>query len=248
MEKSIGYVLSGIAIAGGIVGAACMLAGAVRDFKAADRYVTVKGLVEKEVKADLAIWNIKFKVSGEDLAALQQQATAQRSSVMTFLTGRGVKPEDVSASLRVIDRKSQEYGEARADQSRFIIETAVQIRSRDVDIVRTASQQTEELVKQGVVLAEDNSCSPGPSYTFTGLNDIKPEMLAQATANARKAAEQFAADSGSKVGSIRRANQGVFSLDERDRVAENSDGGGCNAATPNKKVRVVTTVDYFLAE
>lgn len=246
IDKGVGQVVAGLFLASGIVAAACFLGTAIKDFKAADRYVTVKGLVEREVHADLGLWVIKFRVSGDDLATTQEQAAAQKEIVVSFLKDSGIRDEEIKSTFRVIDKKAQEYGQVQADAARFIIEVSTQVRSSDVDVLEAAGQKTEALVKNGVVLADD-SCGAGPSYTFTKLNEIKPEMLAEATRNARMAAEQFAADSGSSVGSIRRANQGVFSLTERDSVAENNEGGGgCAPATPNKKVRVVTTIDYFL--
>lgn len=246
MSKDTSKMVSGVLLALSIVVAAFILACAARDFTAASRYVTVKGLVERDVEADLALWTLKFRTSGDDLVAAQRQAETNKAAVVAFLTGNGLEEKDMSATLRVIDRKSQEYGEARGDQARYIVETSVQVRTQDIGKVYAAGQKTTALVNQGIALVEDNTCNPGPSYTFTGLNGIKPEMLAEATKNARKAAEQFAADSGSEVGSIRRANQGVFSVNERDRAAESNEGGGCYAATPNKKVRLVTTIDYFL--
>lgn len=247
MNKEMGKLLSGALLAVSIVAGAYVMACAVRDFKVADRYVTVKGLVERDVSADLALWTLKFRTSGDDLVETQKQAMASRDLVVAFLKDNGITDGDISTSLRVIDRKSQEYGENRADQARYIIEVPVQVRTTDVEKVTLANQKTTDLVSKGIALVEDNTCTPGPNYSFTQLNAIKPEMLAEATQNARKAAEQFAADSGSKVGSIRRANQGVFSVNERDRSGE-GDSGGCFAATPNKKVRLVTTIDYFLAK
>lgn len=248
MNKEMGKLVSGALLAVSIVAGACIMAGAVRDFKAADRYVTVKGLVERDVLADLALWTLKFRTSGDDLVETQSRAMANKSVIASFLKENGIADADVSSTLRVIDRKAQEYGESRADQARFIVEVPVLVRSTDVATVAAANQKTGTLVDKGIALVEDNTCNPGPSYSFTKLNEVKPEMLAEATQNARKAAEQFAADSGSTVGSIRRANQGVFSVNERDRLAEGGDGGGCFAATPNKRVRLVTTIDYFLVK
>lgn len=246
IDKGMGYLLSGIFLSLGIVVAAWLIAGAVNNFKAADRYVTVKGLVEKDVRADQGMWVIKFRVSGNDLSAAQAEAAAQKSLVASFLKDAGIADNEVASTFRVIDKKAQEYGQNNDGSMRFIIEVSTQVRTANVDVLEAAGQKTESLVKNGVILADD-SCGAGPRYVYTGLNNLKPEMLAEATKNARKAAEQFAADSGSKVGNIRRANQGVFSLTERDSVAENNDGGnGCTPGTPNKKVRVVTTIDYFL--
>ena len=130
-----------------------------------------------------------------------------------------------------------------------MIEGSVLVRTNNVDLVQSVSGQTSEIVRSGVALSQENSCGGGPSFLFTQLNEIKPEMLAEATKNARKAAEQFAADSGSSVGSIKQAYQGVFSVTPRDQTESNDNSNSCDTvADPNKKVRVVTTVDYFLVD
>jgi hypothetical protein len=117
-----------------------------------------------------------------------------------------------------------------------------------VGAVSKASQSSSALIAKGVALQQDE-CNPGPVYSFTRLNEIKPDMLAEATKNARSAAEQFAVSSGSKVGSIRLANQGVFSVIDRDRASEGSDNGSCGKPSDlNKRVRVVTTLDYYLQD
>lgn len=236
------FIAAGIAVAGALI------AHGLHGMKRADRYVTVKGLVERELSADLAVWPLQVKVAGNDLASVQRDLDASVQKIVAFLKTNGVTENEVEVrGLRVADRRAMEYGEAKADQLRYIIQATVAVRSGNIELVRKVSQLTSELVKSGVALMDDNACNTGPTYLFTKLNDIKPAMLAEATQNARKSAEQFAADSGSAVGQIRQANQGVFSIAPRDQVNESGEGGGCGVPSdPFKKIRVVTTVDYYL--
>lgn len=244
-EPYVKYVGTGACIALGIILGSALLAGGLRDIRRADRYVTVKGLVEREVMADLAVWTLKVKSAGNDLPLTQKELEDSVQKIKNFLKVNGLKDNEVELrGLRVVDRKAQEYNEARADQMRYIVEATVFVRSVNVPIVIKVSQLTSDLVKNGVALAEENACNSGPAYLFTKLNDIKPEMIAEATKNARASAEQFALDSGSSVGGIRQANQGVFSVTPRDAVGE--EGGGCGVSDAAKRIRVVTTVDYYL--
>lgn len=215
------------------------------------RAVTVKGLVEKDVKSDFAVWAMRFRVADNDLNLAQSAIMTQRDTMLKFLKGQGLKDEEIDiGNLRVIDKQAQEYGDSQGAVNRFIIEMTVTVRSANVEVVSKAAANSADLVKQGIVLSQDNSCDGGVRFVYTKLNEIKPQMLAEATKNARKAAEQFANDSGSKVGVILKAYQGVFSINSRDRVAENMDGGGGCSETASvfKKVRVVTTVDYALED
>lgn len=240
-------VVPALLIALGLVGAGAFIAHGFAEFRKSGRHVTVKGLVERDVASDLALWPLKVKVAGNDLASAQQEMEASVAKIAAFLKTNGFTDEEISTQgLRVFDRRTQEYNEMRADQLRYIVEITVSVRTGNVAQVSKVSQMTSELVKSGVTLAEDNSCFSGPTYLFTKLNDIKPEMLAEATKNARTSAEQFAIDSGSRVGQIMQANQGTFSITSRDNINESGEGGGCGVSDPYKKVRVVTTVDYYL--
>lgn len=234
----------------GMAGAGFLVSKGIADFRLAERYVTVKGLVERELEADLATWPLIIKSSGDDLAATQGEMEANLGVLSGFLKENGFTEAELSTRPpRVIDRMAAEYGgEMRAGQARYIVESGVMIRSNNVALVQKVSQMTNALVRAGVALTSDsNSCVSGPNYVFTRLNAIKPEMLAEATRNARASANQFAADSGSRVGGIRRAYQGVFSISGRDEVSgDGMGGGGCGISDPNKKIRVVTTVDYYL--
>ncbi len=235
--------LHGIVLIAALILALGSLAGGIfigrgmMNFRMADRSVTVKGLAEKDVQADLAVWTIRFKAAGDGLVEVQASIERDRDTIVAFLKAQGIDAAAITIGrLDVTDMYAQQYRPENIGH-RFIIAGSVGVRSDQVDLIAQLSQRTGELVRKGVIL-EGYS---GPQYVFTQLNAIKPAMLALATANARAAAEQFAKDSGSRVGSIRRANQGVFRIMARDGIA-----GGNEAEQIQKKVRVVSTVDYEL--
>lgn len=232
----------------GLAASAYLIGSMQKEIRLADRVVTVKGLVERDVVADTSLWPLNASAAGNDLTSTQTQMEKNVDAIKRFLLDKGFKEEEISLSpVRVIDRQAMEYNEQKAGQARYVIQNTVTLRSTNIELVRKTTRYTNELVRAGITLSDTQGCN-GPAFLFTGLNAIKPEMLVEATQNARKAAEQFAADSGSKVGGIKRAQQGVFSIAERDRAAAgdgDNDYNRCNA-DPNKKVRVVTTVDYYL--
>lgn len=210
--------------------------GLVR-IKSADRFVTVKGLAEQDVKADLAVWPIQFKVAGDDLAATQQELKRQEQVIRTFMDKHGIADDEISVQqIQVNDALAQQY---RPDNigSRYTIDETITVRTDKVDAVAEASQNINDLVSDGILVGYGVL----PQFVFTKLNDIKPQMLANATQNAREAAQQFANDSGAKVGDIRSATQGYFSISARDDVQNIPD-----SAALFKKVRVVSTFDYYI--
>ncbi len=203
------------------------------------RSVLVKGLAEQNVKADLAIWNLKIVVSGNDLQETQQKIAAQAKQVTAFLQKRGfTEPEITVGALETNDLMANPYRDnTAASTSRFILSQTVFVRTDKVDAVADAVSQTNELVAKSIVLENQTA-----AYFFTKLNEVKPAMLKEATENARQAAHEFAQNSGSKVGKIKTANQGVFSIQPRD------DPNAYEPSQINKKVRVVATIDYFLED
>jgi hypothetical protein len=227
----------GIALVIGMVGGGYMIGRGLFAARAADRYVTVKGLAEREVKANLAMWPIVFNATGNDLASVQASLDASAKKIAAFLQARGFPATDYTVSSpRVTDREAQE-GRARADRpiDRYVAEQTVTLRSPRVEAVKGAIQRSGDLIREGVALVR--SYEYNTTFLYTALDAIKPAMIAEATKDARKAAEQFARDSNSRVGGIRNAQQGYFDIQDRD------------AFSPEfKKVRVVTTIQYFLAE
>jgi uncharacterized protein len=214
----------------------------VEQTRSYDRFVTVKGLAERAVTADRAVWPISFVATDDSLQVAQETIERDTRVVRAFLGGHGIGGDAVEVqNLTVTDQLAQAYRSGPVD-SRYIIEQTLLVRTAAVAAVRQATQDIGALLSEGVVLG-GQGYRPGPSFMFTGLNEIKPEMIAEATAAARASADQFASDSGSVLGSIRRANQGVFQIlaaDGADNMPESSQ--------MNKTVRAVVTLEYFLEE
>ena len=228
-------VLPALLVALGIALAGLLVGHGFQTGRSTDRYVTVKGLAEREVMADMAIWPITFVVNDNDLQSLQRKIDHQREIILAFLEEQGFDREGISLPSPQI--QDQSYGtRGNEPQFRYRAQGVVTTRTSNVEMVRQAMERTPDLVGQGIAMSNQSWENP-TEFLFTSLNAIKPEMIAQATLNARDAAEQFARDSGSEVGRIRRASQGLFSINERDRNS------------PERKVvRVVNTVEYFLED
>lgn len=202
--------------------------------------VLVKGLAEMNVKADLAVWNIKFVVTGNDVVKAQQEMAAQTVVVKNFLLKNQIAENEISVGLlETTDRMADMYNSGNDNNVRFILTQNMTVKSSDVDKIAATLNKSGELVAKGVIFSR--SYDYPVSYLFTKLNEIKPEMLAQATKNAREAAEEFAKNSGSSVGKIRVANQGVFSILPSEQTMYTSE-----MQQINKKVRVVSTIEYWL--
>ena len=219
---------------------AALIGNGLTDLRTGDRYVTVKGVAEREVNADLALWPIRFVATGASLSEAQERARSSRDAIMAFLKLQAIDQNAVELQrLDVTDPRANPY-QANNGEQKFIISQTLMVRSTDIDRIRQAAQGVSELVDSGVVLSSDYGPS-GPTYVFNGLNDIKPEMIAEATASAREAADQFAQDAKAELGGLRRANQGVFQILARDQAP-----GIMEQQQPVKTVRVVSTVEYYL--
>lgn len=207
------------------------------DSRIGDRSVSVRGLAERDVDADLVIWPLMFKEAGNDLAQLQRSVDSKRESIAKFLEASGFKRSEISYSASMInDTQAELYGGGQSQpRFRYVAQATVTLNSRDIAAVKKTIEQSGQLVAQGIALA--GNWESRPQYLFTALNDIKPEMIEAATRSAREAAEKFATDSGSKVGKIKSASQGLFEITDRDVNSPD-----------RKKVRVVTRVDYFLVD
>ncbi|MFA7586790.1 MAG: SIMPL domain-containing protein [Novosphingobium sp.] len=223
---------SGVLAIGLVVGGYLLGNGLVRA-READRSVTVRGLAERDVTADLATWTIAFSSTTEDFASAQASVDRDATAVAGFFREVGFPAE----SFQPTGVNVSQYTDNGV--TRFTVRQRISLRTKDIDRAQAAVKRQFELVRRGVVLEEGT----GMAYTFTKLNDIKPEMVAAATKDARKAAEQFAKDSGTSVGTIKSATQGYFEITARDG---DSGGGWGVSDTPFKKVRVVTTVDFYL--
>jgi uncharacterized protein len=235
----------GVCLLLGFVLGGWVLGSQIKDIKLADRYVTVKGLVERTVKSDSAIWPVNFKETGNDLPQVFAKSETDKQSVLKFFAAQGVKPGEISVGqIKVTDKLANEYG-GNNTGPRYIVEQTVTVQSSDVDKIAKAGEKTADLVQAGIVVG-DNNGQGGIKYKFNGLNALKPDMITEATRNARASADRFAADSGSQVGSIRSANQGVFSISAVGGSDGDGGGGGNADASIMKTVRVVATVDYYL--
>lgn len=227
-----GLAVAGVLAAGMIVGG-YMLGDGLRRSREADRAVTVRGLAEREVTADLATWTIAYSANAGDMASAQASVDANSQDIKAFFAGLGF-PAEALQPTGVNVSTSTDNG-----VTRFTVRQRMALRTTDIKRAQNAVRRQFDLVRRGVMLEEGS----GMAYTFTGLEKIKPEMIAQATRDARRSAEQFAKDSGTGVGGIKNATQGYFEVTARDG---DSGGGWGVSDTPFKKVRVVTTIDFYL--
>jgi hypothetical protein len=240
MERRAGIAAAAIGallIAAGLVGLGATLASGLLKFRQLERTVEVKGLAERDVPADLAIWTVAHVDADNDLSALHARLEAKNTKIVAFLKARGFDAGEIGAGApSIADRLARDYGNEPAARARYSGRSTVTVYTPKVDAVRAATAQLGELARDGVAIAGEGE-GAGARYVFTGLNAIKPAMIEEATRNARQTAEKFAADSSSTLGKIRRASQGQFSIEDRDR------------STPHvKRVRVVSTVDYYLQD
>lgn len=242
-------ILSTAILAIGVAGAGWFVSDGLVRMKATERSVAVKGLSEREVQSNLALWTVGFTVTGQSLAEAQSKIDANSAAISAFLMKAGIAKEEITqGALKVTDRLANQYqNNAGPEDTRYILSTQLKVRSANVAAVEKASRSIGEVVRdQGIVLGAPDQYGCDLRLIYTKLNEIKPEMIAEATKDARNAAEQFAKDSGVKVGEIRSASQGYFSISSRDGSDLNSDSS-CDAETSAvKKVRVVTNVTYYV--
>lgn len=229
------FAFSAALIALGLVGAGWFASEGMSHLRTADRYVTVKGSAEKIVDADLVVWPLSQTVGGNELGAVQTQLDANTKTIHGFLAGAGFKDDEIVVSPpRLEDRWAYSYGDNRPPE-RYRFSNTVTLRTGRVREALVALRRSGDIVAKGVMLNTDEG--GGPEFDYTKLNAIKPALIAEATAAARKSAVQFATDSGAHLGGIRSANQGIVSITDRDR-----------GSPQIKTVRVVTTVEYFLKD
>jgi len=222
-----------VVLAGGMVVGGYLLGDGLRRAHAAERSVTVRGLAERDVTADLATWTIAYSATGNDLPSVRAEIEQNTEALKGYFKSLGFPDNALTATGAGVNQFINN------GVPNITITQRMQLRTNDIERARKAVADQFDLVRRGVTLQEGSAMT----YSFTKLNAIKPEMVAQATKDARNAAEQFAKDSGTAVGGIKSATQGYFSIEPRD--GEQSGGYGA-ADTPFKKVRVVTTVDFYL--
>jgi uncharacterized protein len=222
----------------GLAAGGALAGNGVARARLADRYVTVKGTSEREARADLAIWPLRIAAADNDLARANARLDTSARMVRQFLARHQLDTTSVDVQdFSVTDAYLTEGEGNQRPAARYVIRESIVVRSTKPDVVLAGSQRVAELVSEGVVLEGTG----GPTFIFTGLNSLKPAMIAEATARAREAAEQFAHDSHSEIGGIRQASQGLFEILPRDQAP-----GISEESQVAKTVRVVSTIDYLL--
>ncbi len=231
-------LIAGFLVAIGLALAGWFVQNGLTAFRMDDRIVTVKGLAELDVEADLAIWTLNHSGTSNILSEVQQQVENNQNIILEFLKHAGFTPDEIALQpLQAQDLMAQSYRPEGVERGRYIINQMITMRTTDVDKMTRLISQLDTLLKQGVTLTNPAQ----PTYIFTGLNEIKPKMLEEAVKNARTSAQQFAADSGEKVGKMKQAYQGMFQILPRDPVQYTSEQN-----QRYKTVRVVSTVDFLI--
>lgn len=236
-DNRIGAALLGGFLFLGLVGGGYLIGDAIIKFRSFERSVMVKGLSEREYDADVVIWPIQFSAASNELAELYQSLDDDSTAIRRFLLDSGITEKEITlATPSVTDKSAQQYGNGNRPEFRYTAIQSVTVYSRNVEAVRGVMARLSVLGKQGIVLT-GGGYQAQPEYLFTRLNEVKPAMIEEATRNAREVAGKFAADSQSRLGKIKRASQGQFSIQERDRNNPHI-----------KKLRVVSTIDYYLSD
>ncbi|MEI5639412.1 MULTISPECIES: SIMPL domain-containing protein [unclassified Pseudoalteromonas] len=230
------YIAPAALLAVAVVTSAWLVKDTILEVKSMERSVRVKGLAEQEVKADTVIWPVFYRDADNDLEALVERIESKNAAIRAFLTLHGFDNEELSVSApSITDKYAQEYGQ-NGQGFRYVAKSGVTVYSNSPDKVAQALSKLNELAKQGIAITKDDYQNR-VEYLFTGLNDIKPQMVQEATQKAREVAVKFAKDSDSVLGKIKSARQGQFSIRDRD------------SNTPQIKiVRVVTSVEYYLSD
>ncbi|TPE61403.1 SIMPL domain-containing protein [Sandaracinobacter neustonicus] len=234
MDWTNSTVVSGALIGAGLALAGLFVSGGLADIRKGNAVVTVRGVAERDVQADLATWVIATQANGSDLGTVQARADADAAAVHAFLSANGFTPAEIQPRGSSVSQ----YMDNSAGRLNITIRQRILARTTDIARMEKAFANQAEVIRKGVALDSDGG--GGVTYSFTKLNDVKPAMIAEATKSAREAADQFARDSDTRVGGIRQATQGLFSITGRDGET------GIGTDTPYQKVRVVTTIDFFL--
>lgn len=235
-------IIAAVVLALGMSAAGFFIGAGFSRFRTADRTVTVKGVAEREAKADLAIWPLRLVVTHDDLGRANAELERNVQQVRAFLREQGLDSADTEITVQEFSVEDARTIGGYTNTARYIIRQTLVVRSPHVDLVQAASQRVPELVRNGVVLSSGQEYGGGgPTFVFTKLNDLKPAIIAEATARAREAAAQFAKDAASQLSGIRSASQGVFEILPRDQAM-----GISEESQVVKRIRVVTTVVYGL--
>ena len=237
-----GLVISLVIFAFSICYAGAQIHDGLTNFKSFDRSVSMKGLAQRHVVADLALWPIAYTETGNDLTLLQNVMDQKGEEITSFLKNHGLKDAEIELQkVQVQDLMAQSYRQNNAGNNRYILTQTYLVRTNNIDAVYKASKKMGDLIRKGIVFSQSSSTTP--TYLYTKLNDIKPEMIAEATKNARTAANEFANNSGQEVGGIKSASQGIFQILPRDQTYMIPE-----AQQKDKTVRVVSTIRFYLED
>ena len=225
--------LNSFVLGASIVLGSYLLYCGINNYAYKDRFVSVKGLAEREVLADRVVWPLSFNEVGNNMNQLYDLIENKQRTIVNFLKENGVKDDEITISApSVLDRLAQQWAQENV-RERYQTSCTITVISSDVPKIMSIMKMQQELLKKGIAI-EGNSYDTRTEYQYTHLNSLKPEMIEEATRNARQVAEKFAQDADCDLGSIKNASQGQFSINEE-------------YTTPHiKKVRVVTTIDYYL--
>ena len=232
-------LVSSLSIGLGILISGILLSLSISNFKNFDRYVEVKGLDEKIVKADFGTWNIQFSVSNDDLKKIYTETTNAQNKIKDFLIAQGFKQEEIKIeTVNLNDNKANLYGNNAQNMPHYTAQSGINVATKNLDLLEKSGQNITALIESGILINRNFI-----QYSFKDLLSVKPEMLRNATANAREAAEIFAKNSNSSVGKIRQATQGSFSISSATANNNETYGGESEIM---KKIRVVTSVEFFI--
>lgn len=237
MNKTTSNIIAALLLALGLGISGYFINCGLVHLRGGERAVSVRGVSERDVRADLAIWPIQYTVTDNNLTAAQTALEEQGKKVEAFLKSRSLPDAEVRVQkVEVTDLMAQQYRPDNIQNGRYILTKTYMVRTNNVDLVDDIFRNVGALIGQGVILTQGSN----PSYLFTKLNSVKPDMIAEATRSAREAAQKFAEDSGARVGGIKSATQGLFQVMARD------DDSAVESSVLEKRVRVVTTVEYYL--
>ena len=236
-ENTVSAFLLGVSIFLGLSVLGYLLSDAAITYKEYERSVTVKGLSERELPADIVIWPIVFTKADNELGELYSSIEDSTKKTRDFLVSKGIDNNEITVSTPAItDKSAQQYNDAGKADFRYTAVQTITVYSPKVDLVRKIMTELAELGKQGIAFTAGDYQNQN-EYIFTGLNKIKPEMIQEATTKAREVALKFSQDSNSKLGKIKQASQGQFEINPRDKNNPHI-----------KKIRIVSTVEYYLSD
>lgn len=227
----------GVCLVWGLSALGLTLKQAITDFKMLDRSVTVKGLAESEYPADIVIWPIQYTSASNDLEALYQEIETQNTKIVDFLKNKDIEAQEIALGTpKITDKLAQQYGGGEDSKFRYMAVQTITVYSSKIDAIRNVMPQLSELGKTGIAFSQADYDAQ-VEYIFSRLNEVKPQMIEESTTNACSVAEKFATDSQSRLGKIKKATQGQFTINNREKNNPHI-----------KHIRVVSTIEYYLAD